>query len=118
MFGCAVYNLNLERIPSSFRTDKAWLDLVDELGADHNILIKYTLAHIFAKQTMFCAPLLTRPDTFERLDCLCLNTTMATTTTTTTVETLRPQDMTCWSQATRPHSNGNTTYLEDKVGMT
>lgn len=49
MFGCAVYNLNLERIPSSFRTDKAWLDLVDELGADHNILIKYTLAHIFAK---------------------------------------------------------------------
>lgn len=49
VFGCAVYNLNLERIPSSFRTDKAWLDLVDELGADRILLIKYTLAHIFAK---------------------------------------------------------------------
>ncbi|KID72288.1 Geranylgeranyl pyrophosphate synthase ltmG [Metarhizium brunneum] len=37
------------------------------------------------------------------------------TTTTTTLETIRPQDMTCWSQATPPRSNGNTTYLEDKV---
>lgn len=64
---------------------------------------------------MFCAPLLTRPDTFERLDCLCSNTMMATTTTT--LETIRPQDMTCWSQATLPHCNGNTAYLEDKVGM-
>ncbi|EFY87043.1 geranylgeranyl diphosphate synthase [Metarhizium acridum CQMa 102] len=34
----------------------------------------------------------------------------------TTVETIhQSQDGTCWSQATRAHSNGNTTYLEDKV---